>query len=37
VNGEPQLRRFMADPRVTVLITDRPRYALSLRPIPFQA
>ena len=31
VNGEPQLRRFLADPRVTVLITDRPRYALSLR------
>jgi glycerophosphoryl diester phosphodiesterase len=31
VNGEPQLRRFLADPRVTVLITDRPRYALRLR------
>lgn len=31
VNGEPQLRQFLADPRVTVLITDRPRYALSLR------
>ncbi|MDN3352720.1 glycerophosphodiester phosphodiesterase family protein [Actinomadura sp. DC4] len=34
VNGEPQLRRFLADPRVTVLITDRPRYALSLRTSP---
>jgi glycerophosphoryl diester phosphodiesterase len=31
VNGEPQMRRFLSDPRVTVLITDRPRYALSLR------
>jgi glycerophosphoryl diester phosphodiesterase len=31
VNGEPQMRRFLADPRVTVLITDRPRHALSLR------
>jgi glycerophosphoryl diester phosphodiesterase len=37
VNGEPQLRRFLADPRVTVLITDRPRYALSLRSAPVQA
>jgi glycerophosphoryl diester phosphodiesterase len=34
VNGEPQLRSFLADPRVTVLITDRPRYALSLRSTP---
>lgn len=31
VNVEPQMRRFLADPRVTVLITDRPRHALSLR------
>jgi glycerophosphoryl diester phosphodiesterase len=31
VNGEPQMRRFLDDARVTVLITDRPRYALSLR------
>jgi glycerophosphoryl diester phosphodiesterase len=31
VNGEPQMRRFLADPRVTVLITDRPRHALRLR------
>jgi glycerophosphoryl diester phosphodiesterase len=31
VNGEPQMRSFLADPRVTVLITDRPRHALSLR------
>jgi glycerophosphoryl diester phosphodiesterase len=31
VNGEPQMRRFLADPRVAVLITDRPRHALSLR------
>jgi glycerophosphoryl diester phosphodiesterase len=37
VNGEPQLRRFLADPRVTVLITDRPRYALSLRTVPGKA
>jgi glycerophosphoryl diester phosphodiesterase len=37
VNGEPQLRRFLADPRVTVLITDRPRYALSLRTAPGRA
>jgi glycerophosphoryl diester phosphodiesterase len=37
VNGEPQLRRFLADPRVTVLITDRPRYALSLRATPSPA
>jgi glycerophosphoryl diester phosphodiesterase len=32
VNGEPQMRRFLADSRVAVLITDRPRHALSLRP-----
>jgi glycerophosphoryl diester phosphodiesterase len=31
VNGEPQMRRFLDDARVTVLITDRPRHALSLR------
>jgi glycerophosphoryl diester phosphodiesterase len=31
VNGDPQIRRFLADRRVTVLVTDRPRYALSLR------
>ena len=31
VNGEPQMRRFLADSRVAVLITDRPRHALSLR------
>jgi glycerophosphoryl diester phosphodiesterase len=31
VNGDPQIRRFLADSRVTVLVTDRPRYALSLR------
>lgn len=31
VNGEPQMRHFLADPRVTVLITDRPRHALRLR------
>lgn len=34
VNGEPQMRRFLADPRVTVLITDRPRHALRLRGAP---
>ncbi len=37
VNGEPQIRRFLADPRVAVLITDRPRYALSLRPAQVRA
>jgi len=31
VNLEPQMRCFLADPRVAVLITDRPRHALSLR------
>jgi len=31
VNGEPEMRRFLADPRVSVLITDRPRHALRLR------
>jgi glycerophosphoryl diester phosphodiesterase len=31
VNGEPQMQRFLADSRVAVLITDRPRRALSLR------
>jgi glycerophosphoryl diester phosphodiesterase len=31
VNGDPQMRRFLADSRVTVLITDRPRHALRLR------
>jgi glycerophosphoryl diester phosphodiesterase len=31
VNDEPQMRRFLADPRVAVLITDRPRHALRLR------
>jgi glycerophosphoryl diester phosphodiesterase len=31
VNGEPQMRRFLADSRVSVLITDRPRHALRLR------
>jgi glycerophosphoryl diester phosphodiesterase len=31
VNGEPQMRRFLEDSRVAVLITDRPRQALSLR------
>ncbi|HEY0538373.1 MAG TPA: glycerophosphodiester phosphodiesterase [Actinoallomurus sp.] len=31
VNGEPQMRRFLEDSRVAVLITDRPRHALSLR------
>ncbi len=31
VNEESQMRRLLADPRVTVLITDRPRHALSLR------
>lgn len=33
VNGEPQMRRFLADSRVSVLITDRPRHALSLRAL----
>lgn len=37
VNGEPQMRRFLADPRVTVLITDRPRHALRLRGSAGQA
>ncbi len=37
VNDEPRLRRFLADPRVTVLITDRPRYALKLRGEPTSA
>jgi glycerophosphoryl diester phosphodiesterase len=31
VNADPLLRRFLADPRVAVLITDRPRRALELR------
>jgi glycerophosphoryl diester phosphodiesterase len=31
VNQEPEMRQFLADPRVTVLITDRPRQALRLR------
>ncbi|MEV5568644.1 glycerophosphodiester phosphodiesterase family protein [Spirillospora sp. NPDC052269] len=31
VNAEPQMRRFLADPRVEVLITDHPRRALDLR------
>jgi glycerophosphoryl diester phosphodiesterase len=31
VNDETEMRRFLADPRVTVLITDRPRHALRLR------
>ncbi|MQY03593.1 glycerophosphodiester phosphodiesterase [Actinomadura macrotermitis] len=31
VNAEPLMRRFLADPRVAVLITDHPRTALCLR------
>ncbi|MFC4905800.1 glycerophosphodiester phosphodiesterase [Actinomadura gamaensis] len=31
VNGEPQMRRFLADRRVEVLITDHPARALELR------
>ncbi len=31
VNDEPRMRRFLADERVGVLITDRPRHALRLR------
>ncbi|WP_026413879.1 glycerophosphodiester phosphodiesterase [Actinomadura oligospora] len=31
VNAEPQMRRFLTDPRVEVLITDHPRQALDLR------
>jgi glycerophosphoryl diester phosphodiesterase len=31
VNGDPHIRRFLADSRVTVLVTDRPRQALTLR------
>ncbi|MEW2352678.1 glycerophosphodiester phosphodiesterase [Spirillospora sp. NPDC029432] len=31
VNAEPLMRRFLADPRVAVLITDRPGTALRLR------
>lgn len=31
VNDEPPMRRFLADDRVAVLITDRPRHALRLR------
>jgi glycerophosphoryl diester phosphodiesterase len=31
VNDEPQLRRFLADPRVEAVITDVPAKALSLR------
>jgi glycerophosphoryl diester phosphodiesterase len=31
VNEESQMRRLLVDPRVTVLITDRPRHALRLR------
>ncbi|WP_021594507.1 MULTISPECIES: glycerophosphodiester phosphodiesterase [Actinomadura] len=31
VNAEPVMRRFLRDPRVAVLITDRPRTALRLR------
>ncbi|MCP2336494.1 glycerophosphodiester phosphodiesterase [Actinomadura rupiterrae] len=31
VNDEPQMRRFLADGRVEVLITDHPRQALALR------
>jgi glycerophosphoryl diester phosphodiesterase len=32
VNAEPLMRRFLADPRVAVLITDFPGTALRLRP-----
>ncbi|KUO19863.1 glycerophosphodiester phosphodiesterase family protein [Streptomyces dysideae] len=38
VNDDAPLRTFLADPRVDVLITDRPRRALALRgvdPMPF--
>jgi glycerophosphoryl diester phosphodiesterase len=31
VNGEPLMRRFLADPGVAVLITDRPREAVRVR------
>lgn len=31
VNGEPLMRRFLADPGVAVLITDRPREAVRMR------
>jgi glycerophosphoryl diester phosphodiesterase len=31
VNDDSLMRRFLADPRVSVLITDRPRQALRLR------
>lgn len=34
VNAEPQMRRFLDDPRVEVLITDHPRQALDLRDGP---
>lgn len=34
VNPDPLLRRFLADPRVAVLITDRPRRAAVLRDPP---
>ncbi len=33
VNEESQMRRLLGDPRVTVLITDRPRHALRLRSL----
>jgi glycerophosphoryl diester phosphodiesterase len=31
VNDEPLMRRFLTDPRVAVLVTDRPRAAVRLR------
>ncbi|TYB46703.1 glycerophosphodiester phosphodiesterase [Actinomadura chibensis] len=34
VNAEPVMRRFLRDPRVAVLVTDRPGTALELRDKP---
>jgi glycerophosphoryl diester phosphodiesterase len=34
VNEDAALRAFLADPRVDVLITDRPRRAVELRGEP---
>jgi glycerophosphoryl diester phosphodiesterase len=31
VNGEPLMRRFLTDPRVTVMVTDRPVTAVRIR------
>jgi glycerophosphoryl diester phosphodiesterase len=37
VNDDSMITRFLADPRVDILVTDHPRHALALRALTLRA